>query len=146
MDIREIKHEFFVYRNGAMVDTLKRLGMPHATIFGLDLPRLNEIASRAGGDLSLADTLWADKDVRESRLLACILYSGLIGMEKALELTSEVRTQEEADLLAFRVLKRMENPVMMLAIIEGYADAMGAGSAQEQACERCITALKRHLE
>lgn len=36
--IAEIKKEFFTYRNGMLADTLRRYGMPHKVIFGLEVP------------------------------------------------------------------------------------------------------------
>ena len=76
--MKEIKHLFFTYRNGAVADTLRRYGMPYKIIFGLDIPRIAEIA----------------RGLQPSE-------------DYCMRLASEVITQEEADMLAFRLLKRM---------------------------------------
>lgn len=106
--MKEIKHLFFTYRNGAVADTLRRYGMPYKIIFGLDIPRIAEIARGLQPSLELAESLWADKDVRESRLLAIYLFPlEEMTEDYCMRLASEVITQEEADMLAFRLLKRM---------------------------------------
>lgn len=105
-DLKEIKHLFMTYRNGIVADTLRKAGEPFGVIFGLQLPQLSEIARQTGKSAELADSLWADSNVRESRLLACWVYPPEeISMEKAVALASGVITREEADILAFRLLR-----------------------------------------
>lgn len=133
--MKEIKHLFFTYRNGAVADTLRRYGVPHKTIFGLDVPRLAEIARGQTPSVELADRLWADRDVRESRLLAAYLYPPQeVDMDKAMALARDVRTQEEADMLAFRLFKRLT-----------YAGELLARLAADESCGRAARALEAHL-
>lgn len=106
--MKDIKHLFFTYRNGAVADTLRRYGLPYKIIFGLHVPQLAQIAAGLTPSEELADRLWSDYDVRESRLLATYLYPiDAVSPEKALQLSRECRTEEEADMLAFRLLKRL---------------------------------------
>ena len=112
MTIQEIKKEFFAMRNGMLGDTLRKAGMPYAVIFGLNIPQLGEIARRAQEDTAerdaLARELWADTKVRESRLLACWLFNPqTLGTDEAKEMMASVQTREEADILAFRLLRRL---------------------------------------
>lgn len=133
--MKEIKHLFFTYRNGAMADTLRRYGMPHKMIFGLEIPRIAEIARGLTPSAELADALWADRDVRESRLLAAYLFPvDSMTEEKALALAAGVRTQEEADMLAFRLFKRLPFAAALLERLE--ADLAAGRAAQ---------ALRAHL-
>lgn len=133
--MKEIKHLFFTYRNGAVADTLRRYGIPHKVIFGLEIPRLAEIARGLEASEELADRLWADNEVRESRLLATYLYSPTtISEDKVIKLASEVRTQEEADMLAFRLLKRMANAEQILNKLKSIPE-----------CSKTAEALQRHL-
>lgn len=107
-NIRQIKHDFMAYRNGIVSETLRKAGMPYKVIFGLQLPQLSEIARRQERSEALADALWADTGVRESRLLACYIYNPTaISEEKALNLARSVQTVEEADILCFRLLRRL---------------------------------------
>ena len=72
--IKQIKHNFMAYRNGIVSDTLRKAGMPYNIIFGLQLPQIAAIAREYGASDELADSLWKDSGVRESRLLACYLH------------------------------------------------------------------------
>ncbi len=128
--MKEIKHLFFTYRNGAVADTLRRYGTPHKVIFGLDVPRIAEIARGLTHSVELADRLWQDSDVRESRLLAAYLFPPEeVNREKARELARECRTQEEADMLAFRLLKRLPYAPELLDDLKSDGDAEFAARA-----------------
>lgn len=111
--MKEIKQWFFTYRDGLTADVLRRGGVPHKTIFGLQLPQIKRLAERYAelapeARLELAERLWADSDVRESRLLACYLFPPeLVSPERMEELTATVRDREEADLLRFRLIGRL---------------------------------------
>lgn len=100
----KIKQQFFTFRNGLLADMLRRQGVsPHRTIFGLNVIQLREIAARTGCDPDLAEQLWADSDVRESRLLAPMIA---VPTAEKLAWLDEVRSAEEADLLCHSLLRR----------------------------------------
>lgn len=110
--IREIKHDFMIYRNGIVADTLRKGGIGHNIIFGVQLPVITTIAQNLSTQLSpeemkeLANRLWQDEGVRESRLLACRVYPPqLINFETALRMCREIKSVEEADILAFGLLR-----------------------------------------
>ncbi len=108
MDLQSIKKDFFVFRNGIVADTLRKAGMPHKVIFGLQIPQIAAIAKDLTPSSELAEALWNDSEVRESRILATYLFPvDEMSMEKATWLLGSVRTQEESDMLAFRLLKRL---------------------------------------
>lgn len=136
--MQEIKKLFYTYRNGVVADTLRRFGYPHKVIFGLQVPQIAAIARELQFDTAAdrnatAEKLWADREVRESRLLACYLFDPqTITLDKALELACDTRSQEEADMLAFRLLKRMQTPDLLLARLES--------------ANRTAVALRNHLE
>ncbi|MDE6009260.1 MAG: DNA alkylation repair protein [Muribaculaceae bacterium] len=106
--IKEIKHQFMAFRNGIVADSLRHAGYPHSIIFGLQLPQIGEIARGIQPEMSFADELWQDENVRESRLLACYLFpQEEITADKAVSLALSVNTQEEADILTFRLLRKL---------------------------------------
>lgn len=107
--LKTIKKQFLTFRNGIVADTLRNAGMGcYHIIFGLNLPQLTQVASSQKSSLPLALALWADKGVRESRLLATYLFPREeVDMQLALRLMGEVQTQEEADMLAFRLLRHL---------------------------------------
>ena len=137
--IAEIKKEFFTYRNGMLADTLRRYGMPHKVIFGLEVPRLAEIARGLTPSEELADMLWADSEVRESRLLACWLYPlDSVTADKCIALAGSARTSEEAQMLAFRIFKRLPFAASLLEEFE-------KRRAGNEAFARAADALAAHL-
>ena len=113
MTIQEIKKQFFALRNGMLADTLRKAGMPYGIIFGMNVPQLGQLARDITADPDsdlgqLAGQLWADRNVRESRLLACWLFPvEAVTPEAALAMMADVQTREEADILAFRLLRRL---------------------------------------
>lgn len=137
-DLRPIKHLFMTFRNGIVADALRKAGEPYGVIFGLQIPQLSEIARGLTPSVSLARTLWADSNVRESRLLACWLFPvEELSAPQAVELALSVITREEADLLPFRLLRRHPQAAAIAEMIEQQA----ATPLQHYAAE----ALRRNL-
>ena len=140
MDIKEIKKLFFTYRNGLIADTLRKAGMDYKIIFGLNVPQLSDISRRINEDREkLAEELWNDSEVRESRLLACWLFNPEnVSEERAMEMMHSVRTREEADILAFRLLRYLPFAKSLISETDTDSDNTLYGYAVE--------ALKRNLE
>lgn len=106
MQLRDVKQRFFALRNGLLADMLrKQCGLRQKVIFGLNLPQLREVADEAGTDAALADALWADTDVRESRLLAPMVAPVNDGAR--LNWLEQVLTVEEADVVCHRLLRHL---------------------------------------
>lgn len=106
--IKDIKQQFFAYRNGMLAESLRQIE-DYDIIFGLQVPQLAEIARSLEPSVELAEALWNDRHVRESRLLAAYLFPpGDVTPEMAVELAAGASNQEEADMLAFRIFKRLD--------------------------------------
>lgn len=121
--IRGIKKEFFVFRNGIVADALRKGGAMSEIIFGLQITQIAEIAKNLPHSVELADTLWNDSKVRESRLLAAYIYPpDEISEKKALELAAEVSDREQADILSFRLLKKLPCAEKLYEIISEYRE------------------------
>lgn len=140
MDIKEIKKFFFTYRNGMIADTLRKAGMDYKIIFGLNVPQLSDISRRINEDREkLAEELWNDSEVRESRLLACWLFNPEnVSEERAMEMMHSVKTREEADILAFKLLRYLPFAKSLISETDTDSDNTLYGYAVE--------ALKRNLE
>lgn len=120
--IKQIKQTFFAFRNGILADALRKQ-TPYEIVFGLQVPQIAEIARSLKPSMELADALWHDSKVRESRLLATYLYPiEEVDPEKAIRLASEINTVEEADMLAFRLLKRLPFATSLLNAMESRDD------------------------
>lgn len=121
MTLQEIHHRFFSLRNGIIAKALHDGGLPHKRIFGLQLPQLAAIARETGFDETLSETLWQEKDCRESRLLSIYLADpSLISKEKALEKAFDVLSREEADILAWRLLSKTPYAATLPDELQGY--------------------------
>lgn len=118
-----IKRQFMAYRNGIVADTLRGAGMDcYNIIFGLNVPQLAHIAGTIGPSLEIAEALWADVKVRESRLLATYLFpKEKVDKALAVRLMDEAQTQEEADMLAFRLLRYLSFLPELKEGANGYA-------------------------
>ena len=143
--LQDIKKEFFALRNGIVADTLRKAGMHYKVIFGLQIPQIAAIAqnlkNKESGEYTdiiiLADELWNDKEVRESRILACYLFPPEnVNIERALQLAKEVKTPEEGDMLAFRLFKHLDFAAELLKRMEEDTEIPAYASFS----------LRRHLE
>ena len=68
----ELKAELRLYMNGAAAACMREKGLNYRVNFGVELPRLKEIAARHEKDHALAQALWRE-EVRESKILAALL-------------------------------------------------------------------------
>ena len=114
---REIRKEFFAYRNGIVADTLRKAGDPHTIVMGCLLADIMDITARtreAVNDESqlqaLAQELWDDINSRECRLAAPMLYPApLMTLDKALDWCQSVETTEIADNLCHKLLRHLSD-------------------------------------
>ena len=114
--MREIRKEFFAFRNGIVADTLRKAGDPHSIIMGCLLADVNAIAKRAREAISddrqlaaVAAELWSDTNSRECRLAAPMLYPArLMSQQLALEWVQSVETTDIADNLCHKLLRHID--------------------------------------
>ena len=114
-NLREIRKEFFAFRNGIVADKLRQAGDPHSIIMGCLLVDVQGIASRFRESINsddqlatIATELWNDTNSRECRLAAPMLYPAeLMSMEQALQWCQTVETVEIADNLCHKLLRRL---------------------------------------
>ena len=114
--LREIRKEFFAFRNGIIADKLRKAGDPHSIIMGCLLVDIQSIAQRAkdsiGNDEQLAAIaceLWSDTNSRECRLAAPMLYpTELMTLELAQQWCHTVETIEVAGTLCHKLLRHLD--------------------------------------
>lgn len=136
VSLQDIKKSFYTFRNGIIADTLRKAGMPYKVIFGLQIPQIAAIAREQQPSMELADALWEDKEVRESRILASYLYPREeVSEKKAMELLLSVMTPEEGDMLSFRLLKHLPFAAELADKIEN----------DPKIPAYAVASLKRHL-
>ena len=128
--IKGIRKEFYALRNGMIADTLRKGGLEQKYIFGLQLPQIKSIAASFRPEpeeeaAELARSLWRDRECREARLLAChLMPPALTGKEEAAKWATEVTTREEADILAFRLLRYLPYAAVMAVTLDASEDTL----------------------
>ena len=70
--VREIKGKLRLFMNGVLSQSLREKGLKYRLIFGVELPRLREIAAGYEPSHELAQALWKE-DIRECKILAAYL-------------------------------------------------------------------------
>lgn len=90
--------------NGIASKAMRDAGMPYHVIWGIELPRLQTIATQFPRDRHLAQQLW-NENVRESRLLAIMLTPPEQFLPEVAEIWAhEFKTTEEASLMAMQLI------------------------------------------
>lgn len=70
--LRQIKTEFRLAMNGVVSQSMREKGLDYKLNFGIELPRLKEIATHYEKNHELAQALWKE-NIRESKILAGML-------------------------------------------------------------------------
>ena len=64
--VRQIKAQLRLFMNGVLSQSLREKGLKYRLIFGVELPRLKEIAAGYEQSHDLAQALWKE-DIRECK-------------------------------------------------------------------------------
>lgn len=108
LTLQAIKKDFFLFRNGIIAESLRKLYKDGVIIFGLNVPQFMDLAKKYPKEKDLAMQLWNDSKCRESRLFALyLLPHEQLNYEEAQDMINQVESTEQAEFLAFRVLRRL---------------------------------------
>ena len=115
--LREIRKEFFAFRNGIVADKLRKAGDPHGMIMGCLLVDVSAIAQRFRETINdaedlkaVAQELWDATNSRECRLAAPMLYPAeKMTLELAMQWCQTVETVEVADNLCHKLLRHISD-------------------------------------
>lgn len=92
--LKQIRSRLRTRMDGAIAAQMRNLGDPHAIIWGITLPHLEELAQEQQPSQELAEALWGTR-VRELRILATMLYPATsFGEEQAERWATECNTIE----------------------------------------------------
>lgn len=137
--IKEIKKDFFRFRNGILADKLRKIYPADKMIYGLTVIELMKIAKDYPHDLNLGLELWKDKNNRESRLLALyIIPPEEIDKETVKGMINDVESSEEAEFLAFKILRHLP------FANELYMDISSSGRSPSSAY--CVEMFRKNLD
>ena len=105
--VREIKGKLRLFMNGVLSQSLREKGLKYRLIFGVELPRLREIAAGYEQNHELAQALWKE-DIRECKILAAYLQPAeSFDAELADFWMESVYNTELADYLCMALLRRL---------------------------------------
>ncbi len=97
--IRAIKQQFRLSMNGVVSQNMREHGMNYKVNFGLTLPLLKRIAEETGRNAELAQALWEETTVRESMMIAPLLYPiEELSADRADEWVADLPNTEVADM------------------------------------------------
>ena len=105
--IRQIKAQLRLFMNGVLSQSLREKGLQYRLIFGVELPRLKEIAAGYEPNHDLAQALWKE-DIRECKILAaCLQTTDTFDPELADYWMESVHNTELADYLCMLLFRRL---------------------------------------
>lgn len=105
--IREIRRLLRATMNGPVSHSMRQQGLNYRVNFGVDQPRLMEIAATLPKDTNLALALWKE-DTRELRLLAPMLMPHeSMDEELALLWVEQIVHAEEAQVMVLHLLRHL---------------------------------------
>lgn len=70
--LKEIKSKFRLYMNGPVSQSMREKGMDYKINFGIEYPRIKEIAAGYSANHELAQALWKE-NIRECKIMAGLL-------------------------------------------------------------------------
>lgn len=105
--VRQIKAQLRLFMNGVLSQSLREKGLKYRLIFGVELPRLKEIAAGYEQNHDLAQALWKE-DIRECKILAAYLQpTDSFDPELADFWMESVHSTELADYLCMALFRRL---------------------------------------
>ena len=105
--VRQIKAQLRLFMNGVLSQSLREKGLKYRLIFGVELPRLKEIAAGYEQNHDLAQALWKE-DIRECKILAAYLQpTDSFDPELADFWMESIHNTELADYLCMALFRRL---------------------------------------
>ena len=105
--VRQIKAQLRLFMNGVLSQSLREKGLQYRLIFGVELPRLREIAANYEPNHELAQTLWKE-DIRECKILAAYLQpTDTFDSELADFWMESIHNTELADYVCMALFRRL---------------------------------------
>lgn len=104
--VREIKKELRLAMNGVVSSIQRNHGLNYKINFGVEIPRLKDIATKFEKDEKLAKRLWQD-NIRECKMLAIFLMPESGYTDVAEQWITEAPFTEIADHLTMVVLSKL---------------------------------------
>ena len=103
--LSEVKLQLRLSMNGAVSESMREKGLHYRVNFGVELPRLKQIAKKFEKNRVLAQYLW-NENVRESKILAAFLMPVDEFLPEVADIwVEDIRTQEIAELTTMNLFQ-----------------------------------------
>lgn len=127
--IRTIKGRLRLAMNGAVSHSMREKGLSYKLNFGVEIPRIKEIAKDYAPDHSLAQALW-NEDIRECKILAGLLMPVDNFVPEVADIwVGEIRNPEMAELTSMNLFARLpyapQKSLQWIACDKPYIQACG---------------------
>ena len=105
--LKDIKTQFRLAMNGAVSQSMREKGLVYKLNFGVELPRIKQIAARYEPNHELAQALWKE-DIRECKILATLLQPVETFLPEIADIWVEsIRNIEMAELASMNLFCRL---------------------------------------
>lgn len=105
--IKDIKGQFRLYMNGAVSQSMRERGLDYKLNFGIEYPRIKEIAAQYMPDHKVAQELWKE-DIRECKIIATLLQPSDTFLPEIAEIWIEsIRFPELAEYVVTNLFQRL---------------------------------------
>ena len=105
--LKDIKTQFRLAMNGAVSQSMREKGLVYKLNFGVELPRIKQIAARYEPNHELAQALWKE-DIRECKILATLLQPIETFLPEIADIWVEsIRNIEMAELASMNLFCRL---------------------------------------
>ena len=105
-DIQDLKKELRAAMNGILSARMREAGAPYKLVFGVELPRLQSIATEFQPSRTLAQQLW-NENIRECKLLAAMLMPPQEFLPEIADIwIDEIPTAEVAQVLSMQLISK----------------------------------------
>ena len=105
--LKDIKTQFRLAMNGAVSQSMREKGLIYKLNFGVELPRIKQIAARYEPNHELAQALWKE-DIRECKILATLLQPVETFLPEIADIWVEsIRNIEMAELASMNLFCRL---------------------------------------
>ena len=105
--LREIKRTFWLYMDGARMQSMREKGLNYHLNWGVSIGHLHEIAKEYGSDYDLAMQLWKE-NIRECKILATIIMTPEdFQSDMAFLWIEQLESQEVAEYLSMNLLQKV---------------------------------------
>ena len=119
--LRNIRTDLRLAMNGIVSSSMRDKGMNYKMNFGVDIPRLKDIALKYEHTTALAETIW-ELDVREMKILATMVYPiDQFTEDKANKWVNEIPNQEIREHICKNLLQRL--PYAHLLVVKWAMDS-----------------------